>query len=82
MSSNRQTPQMPELLQVFRGRGCSVGAYPEAQGVEACQDSHLCLLRQELHAGERTLCRRRQGIPEIIFSFNYLQINSQNLAKT
>ena len=53
MSSDRQAPQMPELLQVFRGRGRPVGAHPQAQGVEACQDPHLCLLRQELHPGKR-----------------------------
>ena len=49
---DRQALQVQLLLQVLhRGVG-SPGAYPQAQGVQACEDPHLLLLRQELHPGD------------------------------
>ena len=96
MSSDRQASQMPELLQVFCWWSCFVGAYSQTQGVQTCQDPHLCLLWEELYPGElcsggevnllvppsKGLSLGEREIPEIIFSFNYLQINSRNQAKT
>ena len=37
---------------MFPRRGRAAGAHPQAQGVQASEDAHLLLLRQELHPGD------------------------------
>ena len=52
VSSDGQTVQVQLLLQVLYRRERPLGSHPQAQGVQAPQDSHLRVLRQKLHPGD------------------------------
>ena len=52
VSPDRQALQVQLLLQMLPRRTISARAYPQAQGVQALEDPHLLLLRQELHPGD------------------------------